>query len=76
VTDWTQIAITAITTFGGLAATIVSARYATRSRGHAVEASASADRAIEASLRPPPPRGAELAKLTGSEPPTTEIIFK
>lgn len=47
--DWTQVAIAAITTLGG----VVSAVFATRAGTHAVAASASADRAVAASLRPP-----------------------
>jgi hypothetical protein len=46
--DWTQIAITAITTLG----TVLSGLFAARSRRHAGQAAESADRAVEASLRP------------------------
>jgi hypothetical protein len=46
--DWTQIAITLITTVG----TVLSGLFAARSRRHAGQAAESADRAVEASLRP------------------------
>jgi hypothetical protein len=48
--DWTQIAVTAITTLGG----VLSVFFAQRAKAHASDAAVSADRAIEASLRPPP----------------------
>jgi hypothetical protein len=58
--DWTQIVITAITTLG----TVLSGLFAARSRRHAGKAAESADRAVEASMRPagvvftdPPPSG-------------------
>lgn len=46
--DWTQILITLITTLGGVA----SGWFARRSRQHATQAAESADRAVEASMRP------------------------
>jgi hypothetical protein len=55
--DWTQILVTLITTAG----TVLSGIFAARSRRHAGQAAQSADRAVEASLRPaggptePPP---------------------
>jgi hypothetical protein len=48
--DWTQILITLITTLGGVA----SGLFARRSQKHATQAAISADRAVEASLRPGP----------------------
>lgn len=46
--NWTQIIITAITTLG----TVLSGVFAARSRTHAGRAAVSADRAVEASMRP------------------------
>ncbi len=46
--DWTQILVTLITTIG----TVLSGIFAARSRRHAGSAAASADRAVEASMRP------------------------
>ncbi len=48
--DWTLIVVTAITTLG----TVLSGIFASRSRTHAGEAKASAERAVEASMRPGP----------------------
>lgn len=59
-TDWTQITVAAITTAGG----VVSAVFASRSRSHATLAARSADRAVEASLRPPP--SSEVTPVDGS----------
>jgi hypothetical protein len=58
--DWTQIVIAAITTAG----TVLSGFFAARSRRHAGQAAKSADRAVEASLRP----GRELV----TDPPPSE----
>jgi hypothetical protein len=55
--DWTQIVVTLITTIG----TALSGFFAARSRRHAGRAEVSAERAVEASMRPagvptePPP---------------------
>jgi hypothetical protein len=46
--DWTQIVITAITTIG----TVLSGFFARRAGRHAGQAAQSADRAVEASMRP------------------------
>ena len=58
--DWTQILVTAITTAG----TVLSGFFAARSRRHAGRAAQSAERAVEASLRP----GRELV----TDPPPSE----
>ena len=55
-TDWTQVLLAAITMIG----TVMSAFFSARARSHSKDADAysrvastSADRAVEASLRPP-----------------------
>ena len=47
--DWTQVLLAAITMIG----TSLSAFFSARARTHSKSALASADRAVEASLRPP-----------------------
>ncbi len=47
--DWTQVLLAAITMIG----TTLSAVFAARAGGHSKNATAAADRAVEASLRPP-----------------------
>jgi len=47
--DWAPVIVTAITTLG----TVLSGYFASRSRRHERRAAASADRAVEASMRPP-----------------------
>lgn len=60
--DWTQVLLAAITMIG----TTLSAVFAARAQGHSRTAATSADRAVEASLRPPP------AVVVSSMPPRGE----
>lgn len=48
--DWTQVLVTLITTAGA----VLSAVFAARAGRHSKQAAVSADRAVEASSRPPP----------------------
>jgi hypothetical protein len=63
--DWTQVLLAAITTIG----TVTSAFFATRAGRHSRRAKASADVAVEASLRPPVVPASEWASL---QPPRDE----